>query len=210
MNINNYIETFNKDDCPINCVLKSNNMLEIVSIPPPDEITGIIVSRDPTTNWLYHHLKGNKDLLFASAIPLTLLKQILIFMKNRIDENTMKSLSNTIFHKTYWTHLHKCQTDITNQASIPFNNKNASICADNWLDKELSYTINDKTKFLIALGNDVQNWNELNEQGITIIALPHPSGNNNSMWYRSEKIDQNKINSTEFQINQLIDICRML
>lgn len=214
MNLSEYLETFDKDDCPANCVLKSNNMLDIVSIPLPDEIAGIIVSSDPTTNWPYRHLKGNKDLLFASAIPLTLLKQIFIFMQNRIDEDTEKSIFNTIFHKTYWTHLHKCQTDNKNHMSIRFNVKNANRCADNWLDKELSYAINDKTKFIITLGNNVRNWitkwNELKGQGIAIINLPHPSGNNNSIWHRSEKTDQNKINSTDEQINQLIDICRSL
>jgi len=217
MNLNQYLKILNKTSCPDDCELKSNIKITPATVPPPKEIVGIIISRDPTVDWLYSHLKTENDenilhdILFASAIPLSVITKIFTFMRGRIDENTEKYLFEIIFHKTYWTHLHKCQTDFTNNISTKFNAKTANKCADKWLDKELQFAITDETTFIISLGADVrkwvQKWEKENGKGIALINLPHPSGQNNAIWYRSEKIGMDVINRTEADIHKLVDIC---
>ena len=217
MNLSQYLKTLNKTSCPDNCELKSKSEITPVTVPPPEEIVGIIVSRDPTVDWLHSHLKREEDekirhdVLFASAIPLSVITKVLIFMRGRIDENTKEKLFEVLFHKTYWTHLHKCQTDVNNKISTEFKSKNANKCADKWLTEELQAAITDDTRFIISLGADVrkrvQKWEKENGKGITLINLPHPSGQNNAIWYRAEKIGTDVINRTEADICRLIDIC---
>ncbi|MBN2487952.1 MAG: hypothetical protein JXA98_02885 [Methanosarcinaceae archaeon] len=217
MNLNQYLKTLNKTSCPDNCELKSKSKITPLTVPPPEEIVGIIVSRDPTVDWLYGHFRREEDenilhdVLFASAIPLSVITKILIFMRGRIDESTEKELFEILFHKTYWTHLHKCQTDVTNNISTEFKAKNANTCADKWLTEELQFAITGDTRFIISLGADVrkwvQKWEKDNGKGIALINLPHPSGQNNAIWHRSEKISIDVINRTEADIQRLIDIC---
>lgn len=80
-------------------------------------------------------------------------------MRNkRVNEDEKKSLFDVIFHKMYWTHLHKCFTDASGKESKKFKKINAKLCANRWLEEELKYTIGkNKIKFIIALGKDVQN-----------------------------------------------------
>ena len=220
MNLNQYLRTFNKNSCPNDCELKSKIKITPATVPPPKKIVGIIISRDPTVDWLYSHLKREDDenilhdVLFASAIPLSVITKIFTFMRKQIDENTEKCLFEMLFHKTYWTHLHKCQTDVTNNISTEFKAKNANKCADKWLAKELQFAITDDTRFIISLGADVrkwvQKWEKENGKGIVLINLPHPSGQNNAIWYRSEKIGKDRISKTEEEIDRLIDICTEL
>lgn len=201
-----------KEYCPPECDFK-NKDIEMAFISPPDEILGIIISRDPTVDWLYECLNTESDkntrrkILFASAIPLSLITKLLIFMRKDINENEKKCMFKVIFQKSYWTHLHKCPTD-RNRNELKFNNTNAKICADKWLREELNCIINSKT-FIIALGKDVQKFmREWENKDIEIVNLPHPSGNNNGIWYRSEK-DRYKeiIKKTEEEIKKLIKIC---
>lgn len=216
VHINKYLKSFEKDCCPDDCELKNRSEIEIISVPSPEEIFGVIISRDPTVQWPYIYLNSENDIytrqqiLFSSAIPLWLFNKIQVFMRDKIEERDMKFLFDIIFHRTYWTHLHKCQTDINNKISSKFKSKNANRCADRWLPKELQLAIENNAKFIITLGTDVQKWvykwNKTNGQKIEIIDLPHPSGNNNSIWYRTTTIDQNRINSTEEQIMKLINL----
>lgn len=217
MNLNQYLKTINKTNCPDDCELKGNNKITPATVPPPKEIVGIIISRDPTVDWLYNHLKRENDenilhdVLFASAIPLSVITQIMTFMRGRINENTEKDIFEMLFHKTYWTHLHKCQTDVTNKISTEFKAKNANKCADKWLTEELQFAKTNDTRFIISLRVDVrkwvQKWNKENGTGIVLINLPHPSRQNNAIWHRSEKIGIEVINRTETDIQKLIDVC---
>lgn len=217
MNITEYLEALSKENCPNDCELKNNRKISIAKVPPTNEILGVIISRDPTVDWLYPYLMGETDdetrhkILFASAIPLLVITKILAFMRGRIGANTEKCLFDTLFHKTYWTHLHKCQTDASGNISTKFKAKNANLCADKWLGEELNFAINEGAKFIIPLGIDAQNWirkwKTENEIDVDILNLPHPSGQNNGIWYRSEKINKSIIAKTEEQINGLIDTC---
>lgn len=215
-----YLETINKNDCPEECEFESKKEIEIALVPPPKEILGIIISRDPTVDWwfFYKYLKTypqediRRKMLFSSAIPLSLINKVLIFMKEKIKENDEKNLFDLIFNKVYWTHLHKCFTDATKDP-LKFKSKNAKKCADRWIVNELNIALNMNTKFIIALGNNVQKWlkkwkeeNKINE-AVKIINLPHPSGQNNPIWYRSEKKKyEDKIEKTEKQVRELIRI----
>jgi len=215
MKLNEYLEKIKKSDCPQDCEHKFNKVKEIALVPPPDEILGIIVSRDPTVDWLEHHyrkeMKSRKE-LFDSAIPKQLFERINDFMANDITEEKKKHLYKFINKNIYWTHLHKCFTDKKGKKSIKFKNKNASSCADKWLTEELNIALKDKIRFIIALGNDVQKWicewreDYCKNKNIKIINLPHPSPANvgiTSSWNPETK-DKVKI---EKRINTLLELC---
>lgn len=214
MNLKKYLEIIKKNRCPNDCDLKKKKEIEIVLVLPPKEILGIIISRDPTIDWLYTYLKNETDentrrkILFASAIPFSLLTKLMIFMrKMQISKDDKKCLFNVIFDKVYWTHLHKCSTDVNGANSEKFKNENAMMCANKWLKEELIACKKNKIKFILALGNDVKNWIK-KWKDIKIIYLPHPSGQNNPIWYRSQKIDKKKIEKTERELEKLIKICK--
>ncbi|KPL03388.1 MAG: hypothetical protein AMJ73_07330 [candidate division Zixibacteria bacterium SM1_73] len=122
MTLIEYLNAVNKNRCPPDCEFKSKKDIEPALVPlPPDEILGIIVSRDPTVDWLYKYLKSENDentrrkMLFASAIPLSLMTKVAIFMRgDKNFKNKETRLFDAIFHKVYWTHLHKCFTDTRN------------------------------------------------------------------------------------------------
>ena len=149
--------------------------------------------------------------LFKTAIPDLLKNRIEKFMGEEIDENDKKLLFDIIFQKLYWTHLHKCFTDASGKESSKFKIENANKCADHWLKEELNFTIGNKTKFLIALGREVQSWvrkwkeNEGRDKNIRIIDLLHPSGQNNRIWHRSAL---EEIKKTEEAIKELIERCK--
>ena len=192
MTLREYLRTIDKNNCPPACEFKSKNNIEIALVPPPsNEILGIVVSRDPTIRWSHFYKYSENEsredtrrkMLFASAIPNSLFNKIIEFMDNRIKDEDEKYLFDMLFQKVYWTHLHKCFTDESGERSIKFKNKNAIECSDKWLAEELNIAINDKTKFIIALGNNVQRWFEKQNisnknRGLKIIKLPHPSGLN--------------------------------
>jgi hypothetical protein len=214
MTLREYFRTINKSNCPQNCEFKSKDIEPALVPPPSNEILGVIVSRDPTVDWLYKYLKSENDvntrrkMLFASAIPLSLMTKVAIFMRgDKNFKNNEKCLFDVIFHKVYWTHLHKCFTDTKN---APFKRRNANKCADKWLQGELDLVINNKTKFIIALGNPVKKWvkkwkeNEGRDKNIKIINLPHPSGQNNRIWYGFKK-DKYGIKK---KTRDLIKLCR--
>jgi hypothetical protein len=216
MTLREYLMTINKNDCPPDCEFKSKKNIGIAWVPPPsNKILGVIVSRDPTIDWLYSYLSSEDEentrrkILFASAIPLSLMTKVAIFMRgDRNFKNNEKCLFDVIFHKIYWTHLHKCFTETKN---APFKGGNATKCADEWLKGELDLVINNKTKFIIALGNHVQRWvkkwkeNEGRDRNIKIINLPHPSGQNNRIWYCSKKDEYSELKR---EIRNLVKLCK--
>jgi len=212
--LNEYLEEIKKNNCPQDCEFKLKEGIEIAKIPPPNEILGIIISRDPTLNWLEKHYreeKGNRKKLFESAIPSLLIKRIKEFMDDRFKENAISYLSRLIYQNVYWTHLHKCFTDKSSRRSIKFKNKNANVCAAKWLVRELNIAVNDKTKFIIALGNDVQKWvrrwgeeNRDTCNNIEIINLLHTSGQNNIIWKRTAITMIEKLGN---EITKLADLC---
>lgn len=176
-------------------------------VPTPDEISGIIISRDPTDRWLpkYEEYQGNREKLFE-AIPEFLLKRIIEFMGNSFTEKNKNDLSSTILQNTYWTHLHKCFTGDPKNGFTEFKPANATKCADCWLTKELDLIIkNNKPEFVLTLGTHardwVKEWRESRETKIEIINLIHPSSQNNMIWTRSaERI----IKETEESIRELM------
>jgi len=216
MELEKYLEKIKKNVCPKECELQSKD-IEIVTVPPPNEIVGIIISRDPTTEWIengYEDAKGKSDdkrrkELFETAIPRILIDRIC----NYIDAKNLEILKKTIYQKVYWTHLHKCFTDKKEKKSLKFKYRNAQECADKWLTKELNTAISNNTKFIIALGGDVQKWiSEWREdyhersKNLKVIYLPHPSPanvGNYSSWSLQAR-DREKI---ERRINELLKLC---
>lgn len=219
MNLREYLDTMNKTCCQDDCDFKNKKEIEIAKIPPPNEIAAVLISQDPTVDWAYKCLKSEREentrrkLLFASAIPLFSITKILIFMRrgNLAKDDDEKHLFDMIFQKTYWTHLHKCFTDKRGKESIKFKPKNAKKCADTWLEKELDLAISEGAKFVIALGDRVKSWVETwnRSKGLEVISLPHPSGQNNVIWYRSKKNKYKKtIRETEEQIRRLLKLSK--
>lgn len=219
MDLKGCLEKIDKSDCPDDCTFKYKREIKIALVPPPDEILGVIISRDPTTRWYstYTDIKKNyeeetvRTKLFETAIPNSLKNQIEFFMKESIDKNNLDCLFDTLFQKVYWTHLHKCFTDASGKQSLKFNIETANQCADKWLKEELFYAIGNKTKFLIVLGKEAQSWvkkwkdKEGKDQNIKVINLLHPSGQNNRIWRRSAI---KEIEQTENAIREWIELCR--
>lgn len=209
MNLNEFLEGIkSKERCP-DCDFKSKLEIEPALIPPPTEIVGIVISRDPTVRWMhfYKYIENEpqedirRKMLFASAIPLALINRILEF--GEITEDGC--LFDMVFQNVYWTHLHKCFTDPNGKGPIKSKKINLQLCANFWLDEELGYAIGKKTKFIIALGKDVEKWFNKRENKwkdrVQIIYLPHPSGRNRK-W--NNKDDKN-IKKT---IRDLFKLCR--
>lgn len=220
-----YFKIINKNNCPRDCEFNKKDKeipIEIALVPPPsNEILGILISRDPTVKWMkkYNDIKKEceeestvRAELFKTAIPESLENRIEKFMGEKISENDKKRLFDIISQKVYWTHLHKCFTDASKKL-LKFEPKNGKICANRWLVEELRIVIdNNKIKFIIALGNDVQKWvkewREKNKdkcEGVEIIELLHTSGQNILIWNRTAV---EKIKETEEQINKLVNLCR--
>jgi len=207
-----FLETINKKDCPQECEFKYKEIvekeIEIAKVPPPKEISSILISRDPTTKWIDEGYKKamktsgseRREMLFK-AIPKELIGQIEVFKGENID---IKALRKFIYEKVYWTHLHKCFTDTKNK----FSCTNATRCADTWLKEELCIAMaNNNIKFIITLGNDayewIRGWKDVNKIKIEIIKLPHPSRQNNRYWHRSEGFE-NKIKEMDEEIKKLM------
>jgi hypothetical protein len=222
MDLSNYLKDIKESNCH-ECGIRE--ISEIVLLPPPSRISGIIISRDPTVDFLhlYKYLEDKDNdyqryMLFAHAIPVSLLVKILIFLKKSSPKKVTNEIETRLFDiiltQTYWTHLHKCITDSTNP-SLKYKTPHAQSCANRWLGKELGYAIDNKTKFIITLGNDVQAWIDKytrnKEISFDILNLPHPSGQNNPLWYRSEKAKyKSKIDTMNIVINRLLTLCKSI
>jgi len=205
MNLNKYVQSIDKSQCK-RCKFYTNEELKsrpIIIIPPPNKPQIMLISRDPTIDFLsvYKYADGcglneKRRILFAAGIPQSLIVQIRRFLKR--ENNKKKKLWNkleqklenlyNIFEVAYWTHLHKCPTDE--------KNKLTKKCADKWLENEIEIAKKNKIQILICLGRDVEDWVNKNVgrkiKGIRRIHLPHPSGANNGKWYT--QIDKDKKN----------------
>jgi hypothetical protein len=200
-----------KQKCPQNCIFRELNS-PIAKLPVPDKIDGVIISRDPTFAWLYlysytrtEESDVRRKILFSSAIPSRICLRILRFMGIKPETEEAQNLYEKIMQYTYWTHLHKC---FTHPQQASFKRKTAKLCADKWLAKELPRLFELRPKFLLALGNHVQSWIRKwmpkSLPNTAIINLPHPSGQNNPIWYRSQKERyRQQIEDTERQIDML-------
>jgi uracil-DNA glycosylase len=148
-------------------------------------------------------------MLFTSAIPYSLFNRIVEFMGEEITVKERKCLFHAIFEKMYWTHLHKCFTDASNE-KLKFKSKNANKCAGEWLEKELNSAISEKTKFVVALGNNVKGWvdkwkgNVGKDKNVEIIHLPHPSPANVGTGYSWRTKEENEKEKLEREIKKLI------
>ncbi len=214
MNLQEYLKSMVKDNCPPNCRL-SREGVEIARVPPPNEILGIIISRDPPISWWHFYrfaMAENQEdtarkMLYASAIPGLLMDRIWAFMGERINWSDLESLYNIVFKKVYWTHLHKCFTDKSQEKTV-FKPRDATICANQWLKEELLLVITEGAQFILTLGREAQNWIEKwqkeakESEKVKVIKLPHPSGLNRK-W--NNKNDKNILT----QVRLLIDICRL-
>ncbi len=218
----NYVGRLEKESCPCECHFRKKD-LPIITIPAPKNPEIILVSRDPTTDFLpiyayseQYDAEQRRKMLFTAAIPHLLIVQITKFLRvgkeKGENEERISTLYEqrgklfTLYESTYWTHLQKCPT--VSCAKNGFKKKYARICADKWLEEELSHVVEaHDIKALIALGNDVQEWIDKwnGNRGSKIISLPHPSNQNNRYWCRNEKYQQ-KINEMEEEIEELVDL----
>lgn len=211
------IQKIKKEGCPDKCEFK-NKRQEPVVIPPPDKIEGVLISRDPTIAFYedtYEKNINNRAQLFTEGVPSALIKKIYIFMKDKFSEDDKRNLEQVMNNRVYWTHLLKCPTDNSEKITLRFSKKHAEICADKWLNEELSAIIKDNPKlFIITLGNEVKEWinkwKEKNEnicKEIKVFNLIHHSNQNIIIWnrYAMEMIKQ-----LENQIEGLKSICNFL
>ena len=210
MKLQEYLKSIDKSKCPSDCGFQSKKDIPIIWVPPPQKSLGVLISRDPTFRGipLYNYFMSEerefaKKMLFAHSIPKLLIERILEFMGERISKNNSKNLFDIIFQRTYWTHLHKCFTDIK---KAPFKKSNAFECANKWLVEELSLISSSKQKFAIILGNEAKDFVEKKlEKGVrekfVLISLPNPSG-------KTRKWNDKNNKDIFREINHLLDICK--
>lgn len=223
MTLEGYTQKIDRSNCP-KCEFRNRTDLPIVMIPPPSKIKLVIISRDPTIGFkpIYaysqkYEQEDQRRMLFLSAIPINLINKIIVFMEKKYEKafnkDNKKFLFDTVINNAYWTHLHKCPTDFENN---PFKNmrrkknrEKSMICANKWLENEIEKAIDEGAQAIIALGKDVQNWiiqqNKYKKWKDKIIKLPHPSGRNDDLWYRSPKTKK-KIEECEDNIINLLNI----
>jgi hypothetical protein len=212
MSLQKCIKSIEKGYCPVDCELRSRWDWPIVLIPPPPEPKMMIVSRDPTRQWahFYEYLLSvdtsseEKRKMLFNAIPLQLALRVITFMRGKIDEQKSRCLFDAIFNNGYWTHLHKCPTD----EAVSFQYKNAKKCADRWLREEVESAIANGVSFAVALGNDVGTWMAKYAGRIEIAMLPHPSPQNNQIWYR--KVEDEKIKQVEEATERLLELIKQM
>lgn len=210
MNLNEYVQCINKAKCN-GCKFNTNIELKsrpIIIIPPPNKPQIMLISRDPTIDFLSiykyserYNSDERRHILFAVAIPHSLIVQITRFLR-RENYNLMKGTKDLykIFEVAYWTHLHKCPTDE--------KNKFTKDCADEWLEKEIEKAKENNIQTIICLGREVNDWLDENVgMNIERINLPHPSGANNAKWYTKKADEKDNIKEN---IKKLMTICQRI
>jgi hypothetical protein len=197
-----------KEKCPTDCPFKNRVNLKPAVVPPPDDIEAVIVSSDPTTGWLPTYLYATqwfdeptrRRVLYASAIPGQLIARISEFLDwdltDQTDQARCTKLSSFIYEKTYWTHRHKCHTDVGDDA-YKFKKGIAQECAATWLKDEIDGC--ESIKFIVALSGLRQDWFDrtgLKEnliqvpKDIEVIKLYHTSPRNRRLWCGEKKADE--------------------
>lgn len=195
--------------CPDECDFKKKKNCSIIMIPPPDNPRIMLISRDPTEDFvpIYEYSQGFKPedmrkMLFATAIPYSLITKIRRFMENQLKPMDKPNLFK-LFECAYWTHLHKCPTS---RKESPFKKKNGTACANKWLTKEIREGIRDGVGTIICLGSDVRKWikksGNVKMDHVRIIELPHPS-NRNVIWYSR---NQNILDEINKELKELLNL----
>jgi len=209
MNLGKYVQSISKAKCN-DCKFNTNKELKrrpIIIIPSPNTLQVMLISRDPTIDFIpiYEYSERyssdeRRRILFASAIPYSLIVQIIRFLRR--ENHNLKGINNLfkIFEVAYWTHLHKCPTD--------GENKFTKECANRWLKKEIDIAKEEGIKAIICLGKDVKDWIDKNIGGANIerIYLPHPSGAN-AKWYTKNTDEKCNIKKN---IEKLVEICQKI
>lgn len=199
INLEKYTKSIHIVGCPSDCPFRRRGEekgLEppIVPLPLSGKISGVIISRDPTIDWLcvYRHAMTHEDefsrrlMLYTSAIPNMVCGRIRQFAKGACTEEHWERLHALVYNNTYWTHFNKCYT-VMGSKEFGFNWSNASRCAHRWLGPELELAVKEGAQFIIVLGRDAQAWVDKNTSDAVrsrMIKLIHPSGQNNAIWAR--------------------------
>lgn len=200
---------------------------QMIIIPAPDKPKIILISRDPTIDFIpiYEYSKKfnnneRRRILFTAGPPHKLIVKIIRFLRKK-NKKWDQNLYHKIFRVTYWTHLHKCPTDNENK-DTKYKYERAKECANRWLKNEISEWLKDIEKekntihAIICLGKDVENWiNKIKEKDklikiklkklkklkiVEIIYLPHPSDANNNTW----KTQKKKIKKNIKKLNNIL------
>jgi hypothetical protein len=229
MSLPNYFSEKNSmqktECCPESCEMRSLSKIPPVWVPPPqppDRVRGVIISRDPTTEYIPYFTSASEEpypewrtrLFRSNAIPNWIFKRISAFNQKFISPpippEDLEKFRLALFDHTYWTHLHKCCTDKQGEKSEIFKTKNARLCADTWLRAELEAVNQDNAPFVIALGKDVERWvrawhaEGANGDTMQIFYLPHPSTANMASWHPKSESARNEL---EMKIRRLIELC---
>lgn len=203
-----------KISCPQKCEFKTRNDIPIVGIPGPkiqNHLSGIIISRDPTTAFIEPYMEARKkssegwyhQLMTASAPPQWIIGQLSTFNKKYLEGQytaEIERLKEIMVNNVYWTHLHKCCTDKQSEEAPCFKTKNARLCADQWLGQEFSDAIVLGAKFIICVGNDAKAWvseweKDSGSRDVRVFYLPHPSGAANGAWNPKDEEKMSKLKS---------------
>lgn len=187
-----------KSECPIECVLREKWIsIPAVAIPYPKKIRAVIVSRDPPLPWRVDYdrafsLDNDHERIrheLHEAIPGLLARRIESFIDVEEENNhfivnrqlKIKKLRTLLIDHSYWTHFHKCFTDVTQKESAKFKVENGKLCANRWLNQELDSLNYDEMECLICLGDQVSSWicqwkeDFCKKKEIKVFYLPHPS-----------------------------------
>jgi hypothetical protein len=215
------------------CKLVQTGLKYRVCIPPPSgAISGFIISRDPTTEFLVplkdyqQQPVDNRGLLGLDAPPLWLYNKISKFLNNsEYSDNDLFRLQNFFNHQCYWTHLHKCPTckavkppeqntpgsKDKSEFFPSFRYSAGKSCADRWFESEFE-KFGTTARIIITCGRDVEkyfrSWSKqhLRENDAAVIHLPHPSGANcGNGWSWNKNSNQRELIKTEiFRLMELI------
>ena len=199
---------YTKKECPHFCRFKPLNRTPIVGLPKPDDFWGVIISEDPTTDFIGRYEEARKQppdewrrlLMSKDSPPSWLIQKMMAFNKkywNGVNTNEITQLNGIIQHNFYWTHMLKCCTikskklkaqPINERISIPYTHAKGVTCADTWLSGELSWAISQGSKCIVTLGKSPEIWSKRwfdglpDKDGIRLFNLPHPSGANQASW----------------------------
>ncbi|MCX6684093.1 MAG: hypothetical protein NTZ37_05125 [Methanoregula sp.] len=142
--------------------------------PPPkkEELTGVIISRDPTTGFIEEYDKASKksddefrkNLMSREKVPVnTIIDRLEKVCQREGKKISRDNLSNFLLNYCYWTHLLKCYTYSKRKndlESISFPKAYRTGCVNNCSEKWLSHELDlffklPNIKVTVLLGADV-------------------------------------------------------
>lgn len=200
------------------CHFPKNNE-KMVWIPPPKKelMKGVIISRDPTTefidvfNDLLKEDENNRriKLMQNKGVPVrTIIDRIDKICKREEKKFSPEIFSNFLLNNCYWTHLLKCYTYSSRKKIDSFSYSEAvhygcvDCCTKKWLCQELNQISQlPNVKIIILLGanvtkfvyhnlfdDNIKNWRESRLYfNCPLIPLPHPSRANGKEWAQPKK-----------------------